>query len=76
MIAPDEVILWNDNNIVITLQNCDITLVSEETDSILRYRYVELETGQRFAELDGWHYRIRYNKTWVHGWEHFYEIMD
>jgi hypothetical protein len=39
----------------------------------LPYRWLELETGQKFAELDGWHYRLRYDKTWIIGWEEVYE---
>lgn len=73
MTKPNEVILWHDKNIVLHIDNCDVTLFTDETDPKFPYRYLELETGQQFAELDGWHYRIRYKKTWVTGWEEVYE---
>jgi len=70
---PKQVVLWHDNDIVLTIENCDVTLCIDNTDPILPYRWLELETGQKFAELDGWHYRLRYDKTWIIGWEEVYE---
>lgn len=70
---PDQIVLWHDKDIVLTIDNCDATLVVDETNPSLPYRWIELETGQRFAELDGWHYRLKYKDKWVQGWENFYE---
>jgi len=70
---PDQVVLWNDKNIVLTIDNCDVTLVIDETNPSLPYRWIELETGQQFAELDGWHYRLKYKNKWIAGWEKFFE---
>jgi len=70
---PDKVILWHDNNIVLTIDNCDVTLFTDDTSGMFPYRWIELETGQKFAELDGWHYRIQYGQSWVTGWEEYYE---
>jgi hypothetical protein len=70
---PTKVILWHDNNIVLTIENCDVMLVEDDTNTILPYRWIELETGQQFAELDGWHYRMLIDGSWVTGWETVYE---
>jgi hypothetical protein len=70
---PKEIVLWHDNNIVINIENCEIYIKEDQTDSVIPYRWVELETGHRFAELEGWHYRIRDNDTWITGWENYYE---
>jgi hypothetical protein len=48
-------------------------LLDDDTNPILPYRWIELETGQRFAELEGWHYRLKYGNEWITGWENFYE---
>ena len=73
MIKPTEVVLWHDKNIVLTIENCDVTLCVDSTDVTLPYRWLELETGQQFAELDGWHFIIKYGKGQVTGWENYYE---
>jgi hypothetical protein len=73
MKKPSEVVLWHDNDIILTIENCDVTLCIDNTDLMLPYRWLELETGQKFAELDGWHYRLKYGKTWITGWEEVYE---
>jgi hypothetical protein len=73
MSKPSQVILWHDNNIVLTIENCDVTLCVDDTNAILPYRWLELETGQKFAELDGWHYRILIDGNWATGWETVYE---
>ena len=70
---PKQVVLWHDDNIVLTIENCDVTLYTDNTDPILPYRWIELETGHKFAELDGWHYIIKYKKSQVTGWDHYYE---
>lgn len=71
---PNKVILWHDKNTILTIENCDVTLYTDDTDPMLPYRWLELDDlGQKFAELDGWHYRIQYGKTWVSGWEEYYE---
>ncbi len=73
MKKPSEIVLWHDDNIVLTIENCDVTLYEDKTEPLLPYRWLELETGQKFAELDGWHYRLKYDKTWITGWEEVYE---
>jgi hypothetical protein len=71
---PKQIILWHDDNRVLTIDGCDATLFTDETDPNLPYRWVELDTGHKFAELDGWHWRFQYNNNvWVSGWENYYE---
>jgi hypothetical protein len=73
MKKPTEVVLWHDNNIVLNIENCDVTLCQDDTNPFLPYRWLELETGQKFAELDGWHYRIKMDEYWSTGWETIFE---
>ena len=69
-----ELILWHDNNIHITVENCNFDLCYDDTKSPFIYRWVELETGQKFAELDGWHYKVVYTDgSSGAGWERYYE---
>jgi len=70
---PNEIILWHDNNIVLNIEGSDIKFGVDESDPNLPYRWVEIDTGHKFAELDGWHYRIRHGKDWTIGWEEVYE---
>jgi len=72
-VKPDQIVLWHDNDIVLTIENCYVMLLDDDTNPILPYRWIELETGQRFAELEGWHYRLKYGNEWITGWENFYE---
>lgn len=69
----EQLILWHDNNIVITVENCGFTLCQDDTNALLPYRWLELDTGQKFAELEGWHYRYKIGNWWKHGWETIYE---
>ena len=73
MKKPTSVVLWHDDNIVLTAENCDVTLCIDDTESMLPYRWVELETGHKFAELDGWHFIIKYGNKQITGWENYYE---
>ena len=67
-------ILWHDNGTHITVEGGNFSVCQDTEQYPFTYRWVELDTGQVFNELDGWHYKINYyDGTYYLGWERYYE---